>query len=329
VSGFDRETLRALLVQARIGKLKDTGNGFAGLCPFHDNKRTPAWGMNLEGLWRCFNAECEGYEGGNLTAFLVRVLGMNLRDAAEFQPSRAVTEEMVHRRLPAYDDRQKGLEGVVEYVPEAKLARYRKCPNYMLSRGYPAWFLREYDIGYDAEAAWPGKRIVEAVTFPVRDHVTGYLLGFTRRTVQPDVDPAYSHELPKNRTLYLLHKLATSGPVLLTEGPCDALTARLRAMEGDGDPAVLETLANAVATMGGGFSEEHAVMLSALARPVVLAFDNDKAGVAARESAISLLHEAGVAQIQVLRYPRKDLGMLEDSDMLDLQLIPAHRRFAR
>ena len=326
MSSFDRATLWQLLEQVGIKKLHHTGNGISGQCPMHDNRTGTSWGINLDGLWRCFNPSCPGFEGGNLTMFLVQVVGMPLRDAVAFQPARAVTEEMVHRRLPPYENRQVVEDVAEDTLPEARLNLYRMCPNYMVQRGYPPWFLASYDVGYDGKAHWPDKAVREAVTFPVRDHVGGKLLGFTRRAVEPGVDPVYSHDVAKNRTLYLLHRLSP-GPVLITEGPCDALTARLRAHEEDGPLEVVRALANAVATMGGGFSIAHAKMLAQIGRPVVLAFDNDDAGMQARERAVHLLHAASVVAIQVMLFPGKDLGDLLDTQVSSVRLVSSYHRF--
>lgn len=321
---LSRDVLRSLLQQSGVGKLRDTGNGFQFLCPFHDNRRTPAAGMNLEGLWNCMNPACA--EKGNLTTFLMRVMNMPMAEAMKYAPAREADLDYVYQKMPAYDKRAEVAQH--EYVPDARLDVYRRCPQYMLDRGYPMWFLKGYEIGWDPDCEWPDKTRRAAVTFPVRDHETKRLLGFTRRAVE-EAFPQYSHEVEKNRTLYLLHRIGP-GPVLVTEGPCDALTARLRALEGEVTDKFTElALSNAVATMGGKFSDAHVPILGRQARPVVLGFDNDVAGFAAREKAVELLMEGGVTDLHVLDYPGKDLGDLGEDQTAELSCVPTWKRHLR
>ena len=327
---LNRATLRGLLQQAGIGKLKDTGNGFAGLCPFHANTRTPAWGMNLDGLWNCMNPKCA--EKGNLTTFLVRVLGMPLDQAMEYAPAESAPDDILTRRLPPYEERH--THGVEEQVtiPDATLQRYAKCPVYMLERGFEKAFLREMEIGLEEEAPWPDKTVTPAVTFPVRDHRSKQIIGFTKRALTEGAWPPYAHDFDKTQTLYLLHKV-TKGWVAVTEGPCDALMLRQlfwRAEAEGVDKVIASAMYNAVATLGGRWSDDYALMLGrANIEGVVLAFDNDDAGRAARESAIRSLLLHGVTSIQLLNFPGHDPGDLVSDDVLDLSLTPYHRRMLR
>ncbi len=330
MANLNRDTLRKLLEQAGMKKIRVTGNGFAALCCFHDNTKTPAWGMNLEGLWNCMNPKCA--EKGNLVDFLVRVLHMPMAQAAEYQPAREAGDDIATRKLPSYTDRGKPQDddATKGFLPDAKLVPFRSCPTYMVQRGYPKEFLRDHEIGYEANAEWPDHSVTPAVTFPVRDHVSGHLIGLTRRAIDPERWPPYAHDFDKNRTLYLLHKLRP-GPVLITEGPCDALTCRLRAAEdaGEADPAIVMALHNAVATLGGKWSDPYGPMLRALGRPVWLAFDNDDAGMFAREKAIKELLAAGIAEIFVLRFPGHDPGDLAYGQTEELSYVSAWKRNLR
>ena len=54
-------------------KLRRTGKNYTGFCPFHDNKRTPAFAVFSEsGTWRCFGA-CN--EGGDIFGFVMKKEG--------------------------------------------------------------------------------------------------------------------------------------------------------------------------------------------------------------------------------------------------------------
>jgi len=335
---ISRDTLRGLLQQAGMKKLRDTGNGFQALCPFHANTKTPAWGMSLEGLWNCMNPVCA--RKGNLVTFLVEVAGMSYDAAEKFRPAEVADMNLVMTKMPAYELRAAPQE-VVEHLPEAKLVPFRRCPGYMLDRGYPRDFLRDFDIGFDEACDWPDKVVRPAVTFPIRDHVTKKLIGFSRRAVEPDAWPPYSHEVEKTRTLYLLDRLQ-DGPVLVTEGPCDALTARLRARDCPLiDDRIRAALGNAVATMGGKWSEEYTGYLRWTGREVWLGFDAGKvnketgeiepdiAGRAATEKAISSLVAGGVTKLFVLKGIVTDLGDLDQGQTDGLYFVPSWRRNVR
>jgi CHC2-type zinc finger protein len=336
---ISRDALRGLLQQAGIKKLRDTGNGFQGLCPYHANTKTPAWGMNLEGLWNCMNPLCA--RKGNLVTFLVEVAGMSHDAAEKFRPAEVADMKLVMTKMPPYEMRGAPQEDTKEYLPEAKLIPFRRCPGYMLDRGYPRDFLRDYNIGFDEACDWPDKVVRPAVTFPVRDHVNGRLIGFSRRAVEPDAWPPYSHEVEKTRTLYLLDRLRP-GPVLVTEGPCNALTSRLRALDCPLiDDTIRAALGNAVATMGGKWSEEYTDYLRWTGRDVWFGFDigkvnketgeiePDLAGHAATEKAISSCMAGGITRLFVLRGYLTDLGDLDPGQTDALSYVPSWRRNVR
>lgn len=313
---MNRDSLRSLLEQAGLKGIEDTANGFAAMCPFHHNTNTPAWGMNEDGLWMCFNPACA--ESGNLFTFLTRVMHMPAHAASQYIPAQEVTDEQIHHRLLPYEERGKERDDY-EYLPEATLDPYKRCPLYMMSRGFPKHFLREYEVGFDAES--------NRVTFPIRDHRNGKLLGFTRRRVDNDEWPPYLHDYDKSRTIYLLHLVRPGEPILLTEGPVDALKARWLSRFVH-DARIAAAMRNAVSTNGGRFSHSYGVELSRVYNDsaMVLGFDNDDPGVAARETAIRILTENGLARQYVLRFPSEDLGALDRSQLKELDLIPSFKR---
>ena len=56
------------LFKRHVDKLKGFSNQKTGLCPFHDNKRTPAFSVNVDnGMWSCKNPACG--KSGNAPQF--------------------------------------------------------------------------------------------------------------------------------------------------------------------------------------------------------------------------------------------------------------------
>jgi DNA primase len=60
-------------------KLRHAGKNYTGFCPFHDNKKTPAFVVWPEsGTWRCFGA-CN--EGGDIFKFVMKREGIDFKEA--------------------------------------------------------------------------------------------------------------------------------------------------------------------------------------------------------------------------------------------------------
>jgi DNA primase len=68
-------------------KLRHAGKNYTGFCPFHDNKRTPAFVIWPEtGTWRCFG-QCN--EGGDIFKFVMKRDGLDFKDALNKLAERA------------------------------------------------------------------------------------------------------------------------------------------------------------------------------------------------------------------------------------------------
>ncbi len=68
-------------------KLRHAGRNYTGFCPFHDNKRTPAFVVWPEsGTWRCFG-QCN--EGGDIFKFVMKREGIPFKEALEKLADRA------------------------------------------------------------------------------------------------------------------------------------------------------------------------------------------------------------------------------------------------
>lgn len=326
-----RETLYNLLVRAGVDRIKATAEGWACVCPIHKGER-PTLHINVEtGAWQCFNPSCQA--SGGTFLFLRKVVKMSYEAATDFvrrNPTVTVVGEDViknRKRLPAYKDRHKKSRGI-EARDAALLGLYSKCPQYMVERGFSKKFLREFDIGFDTEGFEHKRRDgtvttlgADRVTFPVYNHTKEYV-GLTRRAVDDDW-PKYLHDFDKSKTLYCIERLSLNkGRLVLgvSEGPVDALRARQRAREIPSQDDDYLALHNMTATLGGGVGKEQAKVIRAV-RPdvVVLAFDNDDAGLKATRSSIGNLRAVGLSDIRVLNFPSHDLGELDFDHLVDLE----------
>ncbi len=307
-----REQIQVLLNMSGLRKVKPTTEGFAALCPFHDNKNSPSFNINGDtGAWRCWSPNCD--ERGSLVSFLTRVCNMTEKAAIDYAKQIPTVGKMEVEKwtLPPFDSRHKRAHK--EAPSERILALYRHCPRYMLDRGFPKSFLASYEIGFDTEK--------NRVTFPVRS-IKGDLLGFTRRAVD-DAWPKYLHDgFKKTEVLYMAHTVMPNcASLLVTEGTVDVLNARYLSTL---NPtwSLQDTFANSVGSLGSLTEAQASIIVHKLGpSEIYLAYDNDVAGIAATRKAIQHLRKAGAEQIQVLSFPSSDIGDLAQEQVCDVDFV--------
>ena len=219
--------------------------------------------MKLEtGEWYC--AACQ--RGGGIRSFL-KLSGLS-HSAIEAVVPKTLKgrEERPKRTLPRSVVAPEKSKSVV--LPEALLGLYRRCPKYMIERGFEKSILKAYDIGYDSAHA--------RVTAPIRDR-DGRLIGIVGRTTMNE-EPrykVYGYELDEHFPGYTIdgqahlwdyHRVAQIEGlthVAVVEGFTDALWCIQCGIEA------------VVALLGKSMSEERAKLLSSLGVPIVLMLDLD------------------------------------------------------
>jgi len=94
-------------------KLRRSGRNYVGFCPFHQNKRTPAFVVWPEsGTWRCFG-ECN--EGGDIFKFVMKKEGWDFKEALQRLAERAgVTLERLRPEAPAQKEANAHLRSLLE-----------------------------------------------------------------------------------------------------------------------------------------------------------------------------------------------------------------------
>jgi DNA primase len=71
-------------------KLRHAGKNYTGFCPFHENKKTPAFVVWPEsGTWRCFG-QCN--EGGDIFKFVMKRENIDFKEALDKLAARAGVE---------------------------------------------------------------------------------------------------------------------------------------------------------------------------------------------------------------------------------------------
>lgn len=296
--------------------LRPAGTGrFTGLCPFH-NETAPSFHVNAErGFFHCFGCK----ESGDVFGFLMKREGLSFVEALhqlarragipipETDPKKFSRDERLRgANRKALDFYQRALRSEAGYPARA----------YLRKRGLGEDTIAEYGLGFApdrwddlttslAKSGIDRATLVEAglaresqrgghldffrnrLIVPIFDS-QGRAAGFAGRSLDGS-EPKYinSPDSPiyrKRSVLYGLHRARSTirreRSAILFEGYFDCLSAWQAGIGG------------AVAVCGTALTPDHAKLLAAQTRDVVLAFDADAGGRRATLASLPILLEA-------------------------------------
>jgi DNA primase len=287
-------------------KLRHAGRNYTGFCPFHDNKKTPAFVVWPEsGTWRCFGA-CN--EGGDIFKFVMKREGIDFKEALGKLAARAGVELKEYQRespeqREAYDNLRKLLEDAVIFYRSHLVANKEIMTYLREKRGLTDASIETFGLGY-APQSWDSAlthftqrgysqqdlfdagllseresggyydRFRHRIMIPIRDE-QGRMAGFGARIVDPDDIPKFlnSPETPifsKGRLLYGLDRarkpIRQADQAVIVEGYLDVIALHQAGYE------------NVVSPMGTALTEDQLRLLKRSTRRIVLALDPDTAG---------------------------------------------------
>lgn len=265
-------------------------------CPLSGCSSGDPFIATQHGRYWCYSCKAEG----RLSDLYARLTGAS---AAAVERMLSTLPEAVvalgETLLPPYEQRH---GQPTETREETQLAPYlRSFSRYLLRRGFSETVLARYDVGYDS--------LNQRIVIPTRD-VAGQLVGLTFRVDRPGSlmfkgkEVKYWHDgFDKSQHLYGLHHWANKPghDLFLVEGQLD--TCRM-----------FQLRCRAAGVMGSAISKAQVTLLQRHARceRLVLAYDNDPAGLHSTHHSANLLIEAGFArQLHVLEYSGKDPGELQ------------------
>jgi DNA primase len=303
-------------------KLRRSGKSYSGFCPFHENKRTPAFAVFPEsGTWRCFG-QCN--EGGDIFRFVMKKEGWDFPEALKFLAGKAGVQLQ-----PYYEeDKQRGEEYErLRTLLEEAVTFYRhqllhtppglSALDYLHQRGIHDLAIENFGLGY-APHSWDAvlqyftgrgytpeellqvglatnrdsggvyDRFRHRIMFPIRDPV-GKMAGFGARILNPEDVPKFlnSPQTPlfdKGRLLYGLD---------LARKPIRAQD-QVVIVEGYLDVIALHQggYPNTVSPMGTALTETQLRLLKRFTRRIVLALDADAAGEKATLRGLEVARQA-------------------------------------
>lgn len=320
-----KEEIRAKLnIEDVIGEyvqLRRAGRNFKGLSPF-SNEKTPSFMVSPDKhIWHDFSSN----KGGDVFSFVMEVEGMNFREALELLARKAGVdlsqyEQKSDADLSRKKDRlYKLLDLAVAFYQQTMISN-AKALNYIFKqRKLNKNVVQQFKIGYSPNA---DDGLLRALTkrgykesdlrdagllttrrgrssdmfrgrmmVPLSD-AQGRVVGFTARLIddQPNA-PKYINTpqtvlYDKSRQVFGLHlakeAVRKSGYVVIVEGNLDVVSSHQAGVE------------QVVATAGTAMTEYHLRALSRLTADIRLAFDRDKAGIAATERSIVIASNLGV-----------------------------------
>ncbi len=302
-------------------KLKRSGNGYKGLCPFHGEK-TPSFHISPDKqLYHCFGCGA----GGSVLQFIMNIENLDFVDAVKMLAARAniaipegdspeMSDKLHRRKQNIY----KINSAAAKFFHSNLMKSDNKViQNYLIERGLDRTTVVRFGIGYAPDGMdeltkyLQNEGFTEAdildsgisrrsekngrlydffrnrVIFPIID-VRGNVVAFGGRVTDKSL-PKYLNSsdtvaFSKSRTLFALNfaKNHCRDRLILCEGYMDVIALHKSGFE------------NAVATLGTALTKEHCGIIARYTKEVLLCYDSDEAGQKATAAAIALLKDANV-----------------------------------
>ena len=321
-------------VVGRHVELRQSGQNYLGLCPFHSEK-TPSFSVNAERqFYHCFGCQT----GGNVINFIMETEHLSFPEAvtklAEEKgiPIPAVSRQEQQREAHRDQLRKANELAARYYYRNLRSPAGERARAYLQGRGITDVLARDFYLGYASES-WDGlvrffkaegfdMEIAQAagliapskrghidrfrgrLIFPICDHL-GRFLGFGGRSTK-EGQPKYlntgqTEVFNKSYVLYGLNwskdEIKAKDQVIVVEGYTDLIALFAAGQR------------NVVASLGTAFTQAHAKLLQRFSSQAIIAFDGDKAGQRATLRSMEVLHESGLQ----VRVARLDEGQDPDS----------------
>jgi DNA primase len=302
--------------------LKRAGRNWRGLSPF-TNEKTPSFMVSPEKqIWHDFSSS----KGGNMFSFVMEVEGLEFKDALELLARKAgIDIDQYRSSSPKGGPSKERLHALLELSAkfyQVHFSKHKSAWEYVLKkRKFTKETALEWRIGYSPNNGSAlinyakSKGFTEAeikqaglsaqnyrggtqdmfrgrLMIPLQDP-QGRLIGFTARLLDEDPNaPKYINTpqtvlYDKSRHIYGLHlakeSIRKTKFAVMVEGNLDVIASHQAGVR------------QVVATAGTALTEPHLKALGRFTGDIRLAFDADKAGVAATERAIPIASKVKVS----------------------------------
>ena len=310
-----------------LKQIKDGPANIQCTCPFHANgqERRPSFGVSKDtGIGHCFTCNIVV----DLPELISYCLGHDDRGAYGWSWLRRKYITIDLENVPNIQFETEKKEDVPEYVSEEELDRYRYTHPYWAKRGITDDNILElFDLGFDRET--------NCITFPVRD-IYGHTLFVARRSVNTKF---FQYPSGVKKPLYGLYELAQiikSNPIVYESKTFeyeDIYGKKFSIYGYEAEPLfaeiiVCESMIDCILLWQSGY---YAVALNGLGnqlqmkqlnelpcKTLILATDNDKAGLEARQRIKKLVHGKLIKEVH---FPDdvKDIGECTDDEIKHIE----------
>lgn len=295
-------------VVSRFLELKKSGANFKACCPFH-GETTPSFVVSpSKQIYHCFGCGA----GGDSIKFVMEYEKLSYPETIEKLAS-MYNFNLDYENTDEKKQDTKILEEVNKYYQ--KLFVYNEnVKEYISKRGISEFSIEKFEIGYapisidtinflksnhynltdaidlgviDNGTNGLYSRFIERITFPIYS-ITGKLVGFGGRTITGHnakyVNSPQTKLFNKSRLLYGYHlakeQIYKKNQIIVCEGYLDVIMLHQAGFN------------TAVATLGTALTVEHLPLLRRGEPKVILAYDGDKAGLAAAFKASVMLSQS-------------------------------------
>ncbi|MCF6244921.1 MAG: DNA primase [Sulfurovum sp.] len=293
-------------------ELRKAGANYKANCPFHGEK-TPSFVVSpTKQIYHCFGCGV----GGDSIKFLMELEKLSYPEAIEKLANMFNFSLTYTKGSSDYSDAKRVLEAIGQWYVK-NLNRNQVAMSYLLERGVSQSSIERFEIGYVPSGAEVMRflkstllplpkameagiiaqsengqgfyaRLVERITFPIHSP-SGGIVGFGGRTITNHpakyINSPQTKLFNKSRLLYGYHlakeSIYKNKKLIVCEGYLDVVMFHQAGFT------------EAVAGMGTALTTEHLPMLRKGDPKIILAYDGDKAGVAAALKAADMLSKAG------------------------------------
>jgi len=305
-----KSTIDIVDVVGSFIELRKAGANYKANCPFHGEK-TPSFVVSpTKQIYHCFGCGV----GGDSIKFVMELEKLTYPEAIEKLASMFNFSLQYTKGSSDYSDAKRVLENIQTWYVK-NLEHHATARDYLKQRGISQHSIEKFGIGYvpdggsvlkflnatllplpkaveagilaQGEGGGYYARLVERITFPIFS-ASGVAVGFGGRTITNHpakyINSPQTKLFNKSRLLYGYHlakeSIYKNKKLIVCEGYLDVVMFHQAGFS------------EAVASMGTALTPEHLPLLRKGDPKIILAYDGDKAGVAAALKAAQMLSVA-------------------------------------
>lgn len=282
--------IRELFEKTNIYIESQNGQEYNLYCPFHKNRNSPAFFINLKtGLWQCFNPSCG--KRGNFRQLYKHLTGKPYGKDIQLDPVSLKKQIDNGFRKQDYIEELDISDVEIDYEDQESLLKIQMFND----RGLSYETLEHFEIGYS--------EVKERIVIPVRNQ-SYKLVGFIGRATKPNQEPRYLYNKGFKRAdvLFNIQNAKKYESCIIVEGSVDAMMVHQA-----GFP-------NVVSTLGAQVSANQIKMIKRCFDKIIIFSDNDDAGNAMRDDIIDLCRGKDIYTVE------NNTGCKDPGEMTSIQI---------